>query len=329
MIPSGSFDTDDDGGDDGIAEGGGQQQQHHHHHHMKVGMKVSSPKCTLSGQGMSVNVDLPDVMPCSSHDEKRKEDDYQINNHSAINNNKLDEEVDEHDHNSIDEEEEDATDDEDDPYFNTQIKIVPEPPQDEITGSAPILQVSQMKALISSGGLPPSLNFCKWKRLYNLTRDGDSFETFLRLVAGHERTVMVVKTTRGQLFGGYADTRWEARHVRQHAFEFYGSAQACLFRFPNSHHGKAKGKEKHRSREDKTIIYKWSGANRYIQLCDAAKRTVAFGGGGNEGEFGLCIEDDFRRGTTGHCSTFMNEALCEEGYFDVMDLEVWGFTLDF
>mmetsp|Transcript_713 Transcript_713/g.949 ORF Transcript_713/g.949 Transcript_713/m.949 type:complete len:92 (-) Transcript_713:35-310(-) len=81
--------------------------------------------------------------------------------------------------------------------------------------------------------------------------------------------------------------------------------------------------------DNEVVIYKWSGANRYIQLCDAYKRTVAFGGGGDDGDFGLCIEDDFRRGTTGHCSTFENDALCEEGYFDVVDLEVWGFTLDF
>ncbi|KAL7540687.1 hypothetical protein ACHAXR_010305 [Thalassiosira sp. AJA248-18] len=279
MIPSGSCD-----GSDELGEGG---------ERMKVCMKVSSPKCTLSGQGMSVNVDMPDVPPPDN-------DDY--GDHEYANNSTTSDE------------------DEDDQYFVSDIKIVPEAPQDEVSGSARILQTSQMKALIGSGGLPPSLNFCKWKRLYNLTRDGDSFEQFLRLVEGHDRTVLVVKTTRGQLFGGYADTRWEARHVRQHAFEFYGSAQACLFRFPNYGMGK---------REDKTIIYKWSGANRYIQLCDAAKRTVAFGGGGDEGDFGLCIEDDFRRGTTGHCSTFENEALCEEGYFDVMDLEVWGFTLDF
>jgi len=284
---------------------------------VKVCMKVSSPKCTLSGKGMSVDVDIAeDDDDCQGNsiandalDANKNNSNKNYNNSNSNNNTYVEEEDD---------------DDDDDPIitFESDIKIVAEEPaeDEEFSPSPQILQQSQMKSLISSGALPPSLNFCKWKRLYSLTRDGDSFEQFLRLVGTHDRTVLVVKTTHGRLFGGYADTRWEAKHFRQHSNSFYGSAQACLFRFPNYGSGR---------REDKISIYKWSGANRYIQLCDFGKRTVAFGGGGTGGGFGLCIEDDFRRGTTGHCSTFENEALCEEGYFDVMDMEVWGFALDY
>jgi len=220
----------------------------------------------------------------------------------------------------------------DDDHF--YVKVVPEPRRDENSIAPFILLQPQMKALLKSGGLPQSLNCCKWKRLYSLSRDGDSFETFLRMVGDHDRTVLVVKTTAGRLFGGYAETRWEARHKNRQADGFYGSAQACLFRFPHCGGNVDLVHEETSSAalsssDDEVVIYKWTGANRYIQLCDAAKRIVAFGGGGDDGDFGLCIEDDFRRGTTGHCSTFENEALCEEGYFDVVNLEVWGFTLDF
>ncbi|KAK1741329.1 TLD domain-containing protein [Skeletonema marinoi] len=246
-------------------------------------MTVRTPKITMTGKGMSVDVEIPEdnITRSDSMDPR-----------------------------------------------HIDIKIVPEPCRDDNDNSiAPfILLQPQMKALLESGGLPQSLNYCKWKRLYSLSRDGDSFETFLRMVEGHNRTVLVVKTTAGRLFGGYADTRWEARHKNRQADGFYGSAQACLFRFPRCGETTTTS-----SKEDdnEVVIYKWTGANRYIQLCDAYKRAVAFGGGGDDGDFGLCIEDDFRRGTTGHCSTFENEALCEEGYFDVVDLEVWGFTLDF
>ena len=324
MIPSGSMDATDvndplnsteiDGIEDGegnigIGIGYGKDGKD-----MKVCMKISSPKPSVSGAGMSVNVDIP--IPFDTRN------DYGVHDGVGRRYNTAEEQPQEP---GIEEEEVD----EDDPYFNSDIKIVPEPPQDDSLSSVPILQLSQMKSLISSGGLPPSLNFCKWKRLYSLTRDGDSFDQFLRMVEGHDRTVLVVKTTRNELFGGYADTRWEGRHRRQQAHDFYGSAQACLFKFPNYTCG-GEGESSNQQRGvNKIIIYKWSGANRYIQLCDVAKRTVAFGGGGDEGDFGLCIEDDFRRGTTGHCSTFENDPLCEEGFFDVMDLEVWGFTLDF
>lgn len=256
---------------------------------MQVCMKVSSAKCSLSGNGMSVRVDLP----------------Y----HNAFLNNGPSRDI-------------GGTNFVEDvgqlKSVASDIKVVPEMPQDDISNSPPILQLSQMKALMVSGGLPPSLNFCRWKRCYSLNRDGDSFEQFLRLVSDQDRTVLVIKTTRGEMFGGYADTPWEARHSHQYASQFYGSAQACLFRCPNYC----------REGQDEVVIYKWSGANRYIQLCDATKRTLAFGGGGVEGDFGLCVEDDFRRGTTGPCSTFENDALCGEGYFDILDLEVWGFVLD-
>ncbi len=279
-----------------------------------VVMKVSSPRNTVSGKGMSVKVDLPEEEPnhatlAYSHDDKEDDDSLHIN----------------------------------------IVKIVPELPLDEGSTTPPILSPSQMKSLVASGALPPSLNYCKWKRLYSLARDGDSFDSFLRLVEGNDRTVLVLTTTLGEVFGGYADSKWEARGMHRQANEFYGSAQACLFRFPAcgssmtridqltqkqkhqrvEEHGRCDIIKTSKQDKDEVIIFKWSGANRYIQLCDVGKRTVAFGGGGDEGVFGLCIEDDFKRGTTGHCATFDNDALCEEGYFDVVDLEVWGFVLDF
>lgn len=260
-------------------------------------LKVGAPKCTLSGHGRSVDVDLlPD------------EDIIWLDNNNILESQSRGMEE------AVGEDEESKVD-------------IPDPCDSVpvLTHSeSAILNVDQMKCLLSSGGLPQSLNFCKWKRLYSLARDGDSFKTFLTKVEGHDRTVLVVKTSRHELFGGYADTRWEARHQRHQSHEFYGSAQACLFRFLGGPGG-VNGSDTSAG----VRVYKWSGANRYIQLCDQSKRSIAFGGGGNEGEFGLCIEDDFRRGTTGHCTTFENDPLCEEGYFDIQDLEVWGFTLAF
>ena len=260
-------------------------------------LMVGAPRCTPSGHGRSVDVDL---LP-----------DEDIIWHA--NSNELETQ-------SGGSEEEVGEDEESKVDLTGPFDSVP-----VLTNSeSSILNVDQMKCLLSSGAMPQSLNFCKWKRLYSLARDGDSFKTFLTKVEGHERTVLVVKTSRNELFGGYADTRWEGRHHRHQSHEFYGSAQACLFRFLGGPGGV--------SGRDTTAgvrVYKWTGANRYIQLCDQSKRSIAFGGGGNEGEFGLCIEDDFRRGTTGHCSTFENDPLCDAGYFDIQDLEVWGFTLAF
>jgi hypothetical protein len=51
----------------------------------------------------------------------------------------------------------------------------------------------------------------------------------------------------------------------------------------------------------------------------------AFGGGGDDGAFGLAVEEDFQRGSTGHCDTFDNEPLCDEENFKIVDLEIWEF----
>jgi hypothetical protein len=279
--------------------------------------RVSSPRLTQSGEGMSVKVEYP-----------RSDDDDDYNNDEVCvidnGNTPIFDEEEEY----VDDDSGRAVDDEDNnaspSLLRNVVKIVLEPEQRGISVAPTILHSCHMTSLIESEALPQSLNYCKWKRLYSLARDGDSFEQFLRLVKGHDRTVLVVRTTHGKLFGGYADTRWEAKHSRHSANDFYGSALACLFRFDSSGASDA-------TTEDNISIsvYRWSGINRYIQLCDSTKRALAFGGGGDDGYFGLCIEDDFKRGTTGYCSTFENEALCEDGYFEIEDLEVWGFILDF
>ncbi|KAL7514810.1 hypothetical protein ACHAXN_012131 [Cyclotella atomus] len=249
-------------------------------------LQVGSPRKTVSGEGMCVKVDLP---------QEEVEELHRVDHHEPGSCSSLQQQT-----------QQCARDN----CHMDQVKIVYEPR----TEIPQILSQNQMKSLVLSGALPQSLDYCKWERMYSLSRDGDSFETFLRNVEGRDRTVLVVKTTLGKIFGGYADTRWEARGLNRQAHEFYGTGQACLFQYTS---------------QNQVKVYKWSGANRYVQLCDSTKRIIAFGGGGDEGVFGLCIEDDFRRGTTGHCETFQNEPLCQEGYFDVVDLEVWGFKLDF
>lgn len=167
----------------------------------------------------------------------------------------------------------------------------------------PFILNQNMIQQIAVNGLPSPINyFSKWRRVYSLSRDGDSFNTFLRLCKNENRTIVVVQCTKGTIFGGFVDSRWNPNDG------FYGSAQAFLFKLE----------------QDKIISYKWTGLNRYIQFCDSANKVIAMGGGG--GSFGLCIEDDFRRGSTGRCETFGNDPLCLDDQFDVLELECWSFV---
>lgn len=205
---------------------------------------------------------------------------------------------------------------EQDPLDSITVSIIP-----DRSNVAPILSSNAMRQIVGKG-LPASLIFSKWKRLYCLSRDGDSFEQMIRMVKGHQKTLLVVKSTRGDIFGGFADAVWEVQHSHEIGGGFYGTGRAMLFRVEREGEKvQTDGKD-----DNATVqIYKWTGVNRYIQLCDFQKKTLAMGGGGNDGSFGLCIEDDFRRGSTGHCETFNNEPLTNQEEFDVLELEIWGF----
>eukprot|EP00536_Pseudo-nitzschia_multiseries_P019235 jgi/Psemu1/328977/estExt_fgenesh1_pg.C_41800001 len=162
-----------------------------------------------------------------------------------------------------------------------------------------------------------------WRRLYGLGRDGDSFEGCLRIIGAVKRTLMVVRTTKGDIFGGYADAPWHSRKANATA-HFYGSASSCLFSFNSTLTEFSRSS----SPDDASInVYRWTGKNRYIQVCDVSSKMLAFGGGGDKGAFGLCLQEDFQRGTTGHCDTFDNDPLCSshDRTFDIVDVEFWEF----
>ena len=177
-----------------------------------------------------------------------------------------------------------------------------------------ILSLDQMTD-IAEVGLPSSIMFTKWKRLYSLQRDGDSFtSSFLNLVKNQTKTLLVIETTNREVMGAYCNTPWECQGGSIGA-QFYGSAQACLFSIERD--------------TQKVAVYRWTGRNRYIQVCDVQHKMIALGGGGKDGEFGLCVEDDFRIGSTGPCETFNNPPLCKQVQFEIMNVECWGFVSGF
>ena len=194
-------------------------------------------------------------------------------------------------------------------YTSLQVKVEGEVESNTLT---PYILTQEQINQIAVNVLPKTIAFCRWRRLYFLARDGDSFDSCMRTITDVQRTLMVIRTTRGAVFGGYADSPWQSRHHGN--TKFYGSAQACLFSVGT---------------DNKLNVYKWTGKNRYIQLCEVSTKLLAFGGGGDDGAFGLCVEEDFQRGSTGPCDTFDNQPLCDQEFFDIVDLEFWEFLTVF
>lgn len=198
--------------------------------------------------------------------------------------------------------------------------LVPESPSALI--SCPrILSPRMLEQLVDN--LPPTVKTMTWKRLFALGRDGDSFEMMLDRVHTFTNTIVVVETTWGHILGGYASAPWDRQGGMTRSF--YGSGQSFLFaNHPDD------GSSFNDDDDDELHVYKWTGNNNYCQVCDVDDGQLAMGGGG---AFGLIVEENFSKGSTGRCSTFDNPALIPAsmrrkagGTFDVLNMEVYGFS---
>mmetsp|Transcript_35084 Transcript_35084/g.76804 ORF Transcript_35084/g.76804 Transcript_35084/m.76804 type:complete len:353 (+) Transcript_35084:204-1262(+) len=213
--------------------------------------------------------------------------------------------------------------------------------------SSPRLLSPRMMAQIRDG-LHSTAQIMRWYRPYSLSRDGDSFHTMMQKCTGYNHTIVVCKTAKGDILGGYADTPW-----RLGSRQFFGSGRAFLFATnPDmkdeekdwDHLSRKKMRRKscqsssvtsdngalivddindHETDGEFVYLFKWTGNNTYSQVCSAETGQLAMGGGG---AFGFIVQEHFSKGSTGHCSTFNNPRLTGDsgGCFDIVDLEVYG-----
>lgn len=67
------------------------------------------------------------------------------------------------------------------------------------------LTYSQKKELMSLCNFPPSIN---WRLIYRAVDDGYAAEDFHKKCDGHEGTLIIIKTIRSFIFGGYTKAAW-------------------------------------------------------------------------------------------------------------------------
>lgn len=69
-------------------------------------------------------------------------------------------------------------------------------------------------------------------------------------------------------------------------------------------------------------VFRWSRRNNYFMLC--TDDAIGFGGGG---AFGLFLDEELSRGTSGPCVTFDSPPLAADQDFACVEVELWGFGL--
>ena len=200
--------------------------------------------------------------------------------------------------------------------------------ESDMEQNPPILSNIQMKE-IKRKGLPPSIQLMTWKRAYSLSRDGDYFGTMLGKCLGFQHTLVVIKTKKGDILGGYADTPWgdqKGSKSLQRTPSFFGNGRAFLFATaPDLNEKETELLSQDRLTNDSIFIFNWTGKNEYNQICDKERGSFGMGGGG---DFGWFVERDFTIGSSGRCQTFQNPPLTKDdnNTFIITDLEVYGFS---
>ncbi|KAI0665525.1 TLD-domain-containing protein [Trametes maxima] len=147
-----------------------------------------------------------------------------------------------------------------------------------------------------------------WTLLYSLDQHGISLNTlYARCQDFKGSALLVVRDTNDAVFGA-----WMGEGVHPSKGSYYGSGESFLWQL---------------SGNDRVRVYKWTGKNDYVALCETD--YLSFGGG--DGHYGLWLDETLSDGSSARCPTFDNEPLCSSGprqgetvTFECVGLEVWG-----
>ncbi|KAJ7161073.1 TLD-domain-containing protein [Mycena filopes] len=175
----------------------------------------------------------------------------------------------------------------------------------------------ELVALIHSH-LPALLRLPRqWTLFYSLDQHGISLNTLYSRCAPPSSTrtphpkgaLVVMQDANNVLFGA-----WVPDGLRRSTRgAYYGGGDSFLWRYiPSS---------------SKFDVYKWTGKNEYVALCEDG--FISFGGG--DGHYGLYLDDSLFDGSSARCPTFENDPLCAGAAgkggnvnFECVGLEVWG-----
>ncbi|CDZ97826.1 Oxidation resistance protein [Phaffia rhodozyma] len=174
--------------------------------------------------------------------------------------------------------------------------------------------------------LPPRLRLAgSWSLLYSLDQHGSSLGTLYGNCGKFEDerrrkdgsgaavgNVLLMRSTRGEIFGGYV-----GEAIKKNV-GYFGGGDCFLFKFhpfPNT----VPGKESHLGGLE---IFKWTGKNQYMCLCESTFMSL----GGGDGKYGLYLDSQMYDGISQTCPAFDNEVLCSgpDGKFECVGVEVWG-----
>ncbi|KAI0295160.1 TLD-domain-containing protein [Multifurca ochricompacta] len=177
-----------------------------------------------------------------------------------------------------------------------------------------------------------------WTLLFSLDQHGISLQTlYARCSAATSSSSTATTTTTTSATPSHSsgallvvcdaeETRfgaWIADGIREGHGSYTGSGESFLWKV----------------HEDGVKVFKWTGKNDYVALCEP--ESISFGGG--DGHYGLYLDETLYEGSSARCLTFNNEPLCAFSQsqsqskvgggggigtvrFECVGLEVWGVS---
>eukprot|EP00921_Rhytidocystis_pertsovi_P018931 GHVQ01029985.1.p1 GENE.GHVQ01029985.1~~GHVQ01029985.1.p1 ORF type:complete len:852 (+),score=155.43 GHVQ01029985.1:468-3023(+) len=185
-------------------------------------------------------------------------------------------------------------------------------PDFEIPEGGAQLLTSHIASEISNY-LPPTLAIKSWKLAFCPKLHGVSFSTFYRNVSDRGACVLLVKDTKGTVFGGFSSESFHLGH------KYYGSGQMFVFTFRRETADTACPTSSS-STAAPIRVFHWSSSNAFFLFSD--KQTIAIGGGGH---YAITVDRDLLIGSSTQCPTFNSPCLASKEDFIVKELQVWVF----
>lgn len=152
----------------------------------------------------------------------------------------------------------------------------------------------------------PARDTAAWRLLFSTNLHGESFTRLLASCKNQGSTVLLVKDTKGHVFGGFASQSWEVKP------QFQGDSRCFLFSvFPTMR------------------VYTCTGYNQHYMYLNQGQQTMpnGLGMGGQHEYFGLWLDCNFGRGHSKarpRCTTYGSPQLSADEDFMVDTVEVWG-----
>uniref|UniRef100_A0A6P8IVQ8 GTPase-activating protein skywalker-like n=1 Tax=Actinia tenebrosa TaxID=6105 RepID=A0A6P8IVQ8_ACTTE len=146
--------------------------------------------------------------------------------------------------------------------------------------------------------------------LFSTQTDGCSIRTLYNKCENETETIMLIKTSKGEIFGAYCSTSWSERNEAPKSLTYFGTGEMFVF-----------------SLYPTPIKYCWNGLeedgeniNEYFMAGD--NNCLMIGGGGDNA---IWLDAELSHGHSGSSKTFRNHPLASGKDFDCVRVEVLAF----